>query len=211
MYGVQAVDMIVCTKEDKLKIVPMHLEVKGKEWVCNVEEGKVVYKYRINGGIIELNDPCADYYTVGRNSQVWSVKESGALKEISIKLLNSIITDRVMNDINKVVSRKNLNMQDSRDVVIGIKLTDVLGVHVLTAIWYQPDGRIYHIDERTLMSENNVEAEVWFWLKLCEMQPRFCKGAWTLEIYIDGCKRVRDNFVINEKIQEQYIGFTCTA
>ena len=211
MYGVDTVDLLVYTHENKVRIVPM--SQKRNEWVCTVTlpRERVVYRYRINGGVIELNDPCADYYMADERDKVWSVREQGVSMETSVRYIKSIIADRVMNDINKVLPKKNLNLRDNREVAAGMKLSDIIGAHVVTAIWYQPDGRVYHTDERTLMSELNVEAEVWFWLRLGDMKARYCKGAWTLEMYVDGYKMVRDNFIIKEKTQEQYIGFTCTA
>ncbi|MBQ2744983.1 MAG: hypothetical protein IJF37_05160 [Lachnospiraceae bacterium] len=211
MYGIEMVDLIVYSENGRKIIIPM--KAKNTMWVCTLKESqeRVIYRFRINGGSIELNDPNANYYITDKFNKVWSVREEEVTNESSIKIVKSVITDRVMNDINKIVVKKGFNLRENKEVVVGAKVSEVIGVHLVTVIWFQPDGRMYHIDERTLMSDFKVDAEVWFWLKTSEMSANYCKGAWTLEMYIDGDKVVRDNFIINEKISEQYIGFSCTA
>ena len=129
----------------------------------------------------------------------------------SLMYVGNVITDRIIGDMTRAISKKNLNMQESKEVDVGIRFEDIEGVHTVTIIWYQPDGSVYHIDERTLEAEYKVDAVVWFWLKFSDMKAEYCVGAWTVDVFIDGRKIVRDNFIINRKMQEHFIGFMCTA
>ena len=214
LYGISKVEIIICDDSWNEQVIEMYQNEQSWYRELDIDNERIIYRYRINNGIITINDSNADYYIKDNSMKVWSVRQSNDYKENEKgkpEIKEYIITDRVMNSICKSYSKKQFVNNDIIKIVIGTKIERIKDIHSLTVIWYQPDGRIYRIDERTVESEEDVVAKVWFWLNSNEMKGDFFRGVWTVEIFLDGRSVIKDNFVISEKRKEQYIGFSCTA
>lgn len=214
LYGINKVEMIICDENWDEQLILMNYNNNSWFRELNTNNKRVVYRYRINDGIISMNDPDADYYIKDSSMVVWSVREFKDCKDekkANLNIKEYIITDRVMNSISKYYSKKQFVNNDIAKIAIGTKVENIKGIHSISVIWYQPDGRIYRLDERTIESEENVIAEVWFWMNTNDMKGDFYKGIWTLEVFLDGRSVIKDNFIVNDRRKEQYIGFSCIA
>ena len=94
--------------------------------------------------------------------------------------------------------------RDSR-CYVSFDLNNVCDVHSITALWYQPDGSLYHIEECTIDAYDNAYtnyAET-FWVTLSQSTHPFKFGIWMVEIYVDGEQKIREYFTVNQGIVQQ--------
>ncbi|MBQ2980506.1 MAG: hypothetical protein IJD58_00100 [Lachnospiraceae bacterium] len=221
IYGVNSVQLSGYTEEQQHVLIPMLY--KDRKWECDYEVTDRTFRYRylVNGDIIKLNDPNASYYLIDCFSEVWSiydceVNSNEECSEYEYPLTNGIyiekstISDRILNNFNRIKTKKVLNMKNDIKVAVCLDIRRIVGTHVVTVIWHQPDGRIFRVEDRTLdvpLENGEVNANVYFWLDFEDVRPSFAKGIWVIDVYLDGKKVLRDNFILVEGITEQYVGF----
>ncbi len=97
------------------------------------------------------------------------------------------------------------------DIYIGVDVCRVKGLHSLTYICFQPDGRIYMIEESSIgqFEENEADYEVVFKNRISRIQGRNAEGMWTCQVYLDGKRIIKDYFVVKRKIISDLVLFDC--
>ena len=132
----------------RIKIIRMKPCSRGWKTDIELPDGEYQYKFILNNGI-RMNDPNAYGYNVCLNDEVWSV----------LKIVNGKIQkgNKIIPKFNKFIinNGKMLLYPRNRACYVSFDLNDVCGVHSITALWYQPDGSLYHIEETTIETPIN--------------------------------------------------------
>lgn len=178
----------------------IRMETCSQGWKTELElpDGEYYYKFILNNGI-RMNDPNAYSYAVGLNDEVWSV-----LKVVNGKNQKG---NKIIPKLNKFIinNGKKLLYPRNRACYVSFDLNGVCGVHSITALWYQPDGSLYHIEETTIETPINLlyTLKETFWVDFEKDTHPFDFGTWMVEIYVDGVKSVREFFNVfsDEKIR----------
>ena len=109
LFGVDSVRISGYTEDGQHIVMPM--ELIDDEWVCDIEVTDNAFRYRflVNGNNIKFNDPNASYYMIDCFGDVWSIYNKLTKSyDKPIKIDKIVISDRVMNDINKIRTKKTL-------------------------------------------------------------------------------------------------------
>lgn len=175
------------------KVKMLQMEPCNQGWKINLElpDGEYPYKFILNNGI-RMNAPDAYEYINWLNGETWSV----------LKVVNGKIQKRKYNSVELnnfcVHNGKTLLYPRERACHVSFDLNDVRGVHSITALWYQPDGSLYHIEEATVDAPNNAihKFKESFWIDLKQDTHPFAYGIWMVEVYVDGDKKVREFFSV---------------
>lgn len=220
--GIYKVELSLYTEDNKHYIFDMS-NCNGR-WQLDLntlsgEEGNISgelrYKYLLNDGIIRLNDPVADHYVEDCYGEIWSVRISQkfSIKErTNAKLKNFLLTDRVTQP--RYCKRiKRYDYKECVKIAACLDVENIKGVHNVTFIWYQPDGRIYRIEERslTVFEVKPVNAQLWFWINTGELDIKYMRGIWEVDVFVDGKKEIKDNFILKGNLCDEYIGFMAQA
>lgn len=193
------VELEVMLSNNRIKII--ELKKNGMIWFSEdlPLEKQIIYKFKINKKFY-VNDPKANYYKLDKSGMVWSVKERHDCEKRIVPTVNNIIiTDRVWNDIQKAVRKSSINICYDRKVVIGVIINDLFGIHSITFIWHQPDGRIFRVEEKCLNISCEMgiaNAGVWTWLNTYDLKGEFIIGVWCVDILLDGKMVAREYVAI---------------
>lgn len=152
---------LVYAVNNKVKMLLM--EPCSQGWKANLElpDGEYPYKFILNNGI-RMNDPDAYEYINWLNGETWSV----------LKVVNGEIQKKnyITAELNNfcVHNGKTLLYPRNRTCHISFDLNNVCGVHSITALWYQPDGSLYHIEEATVdaSKQSAYKFKESFWIDL---------------------------------------------
>lgn len=208
--GVTQVEVIGYTGENYFR---KNLKNIKNKWFISLLDfsEKIRYKFVVNQAI-RLNDSHSEWYEVDNQGEVWSVYDGKDKEKIipSIELTEYKISDRVRSRLDLVEMKKVINMVDNIKLSVGVHIKNITGTHSITIMWFQPDGRIFSIEERALVvprEHGMCEAETWFWLDVSQITGQYAEGIWGVQVYLDGMLSVNDNFALGRRIYSQHIAF----
>lgn len=197
-YGIENVKMEYYDNKMRWYCIEMQYQKAERCWSCTCEQEIHMYKYVVND-IIRLNDPNATGYVFDQKYEVWSVCDKS--KAIVPKLSEYGISSDKGKSISRVDKKASYIYDKPLDIYVGIKTQSVIGLHSLTYICFQPDGRIYKIEECAI-GKNDVmeEYEVIFQNHIAHIPGRVAEGMWAFQVYLDGHCIIKDYFVLKRKV-----------
>lgn len=141
----------------------------GWYYQIDLEDGIYYYKFVIDD-LIRLNDPNSNQYIIDDNGEVWSIieiinEEIYKGNKTIINHYNYSISNRIVESFSFLNKQKTFSLKKDSKIVIAIELYNIVGVHSITALWYQPGMEIFHIEEQVLngiLENENVNAFVCF-------------------------------------------------
>ena len=181
----------------KNKVITKVMKKSDKNWIIDLdlEDGEYLYKLIINEGI-RFNDINAYRYTKWKSDEIWSILKIkngsityGSNKEICVE--NYSLTPGIR--YGHYSSNRIFDQMLDRKFSISIELDKVTDTHSITAVWYREDGNVFHIEEKEICCPNkdySYKINAVFWIDL--PKTFFSNGNWTVEIYIDGKKTIKD-------------------
>lgn len=182
-------------------------------WIIdmNIPDGEHMYKYIINESI-RFNDKDAYKYVRWKDGEVWSVLkvESGQIMQQNFR--KPVITGYSMTPgvrYGQYNSNHLFNNTLDEKYSISIDVSEITGIHSITAIWYREDGSIYHIEEQVIdcPQENYIyTANTVFWINIPAILYDTGNN-WTVEIYIDGALKIKDYFKNENKGDKRNVRF----
>ena len=185
------------------KVKMLQMEPCSVGWKINMDlpDGEYPYKFILNNGI-RMNDPEAYEYINWLNGETWSV-----LKVVNGEIQKSGYMATKLNNCF-MHNGKTLLYPRDRACHITFDLNDVKGVHSVTALWYQPDGSLYHIEEATIDAPDDAiyKYKESFWVNLKHDTHPFSCGIWMVEIFVDGDKKIREFFNVVRSSNLKSIG-----
>ena len=177
---------------------------EGDKWVleCIVGLGQHFYKLLIND-CIKLNDPLANLYLPDDQGELWSVL---IINEEDVRLYNNeqytvhIEQYNITSNIYEGQvpnNKKDFNLLIDKKVVIRFEFTNVIGLHAVTAIWFNTLGEVFEVSENHLYTpEEDTPLIIWFWINLEDSSKTYYHGLWTMKLFIDGQFVLEDKFNI---------------
>lgn len=197
-YGITNVEMEYYDVNGMHKCVMMKFDATEYHWSVEIDDIVLRYKFVINH-IIRLNDPRAGNYTLDERGETWSVPgETGT----NLPELQSYNISNVINSRENISLKKATFVYDRPlDIYVSVDVRNVQGIHSLTFICFQPDGRIYKIEECSIGHQENLEDyRVVFKNHIERMLGRVAEGMWAVQVYLDGKSIIKDYFVLKRKI-----------
>lgn len=187
-----------------------------KEDYRYIESGEdiVRYKFVING-MIRLNDPYALKYVRDDNGEIWSVPNTDMpiqSRNISMNGYISIneqinineyaVSDIITSKAGKSVKKKEFVLDRPLNLYFRMNLSGVRSLHSITVIYFQPDGRIYYLEEGGIYAdeEDDCEVDIIFKKQISETEMRFAEGVWQIRAFLDGKSVIKDYFVLKKNI-----------
>lgn len=196
----------------KNRVITKEMEKCGDNWFIelDLENGEYLYKFIINNGI-RLNDNNAYNYTKWKSDEVWSILKIqdgniiyGSNREIKLERYSLSPGIRY----GYYLSNRTFDLKLDRKFSISIELDKVTDTHSITAVWYREDGSIFHIEEKDVCGTKEdciYQINVVFWIEF--PTAILMSGNWTIEIYIDGKKLIKDYFIYEKKGDKRYVKF----
>ena len=197
-YGITNVKMEFYDKNTIHHYIVMEYDKAEHYWSCECDEEVVRYKFIVND-IIRLNDPQAKHYVLDEKQEVWSVQ--GTMDGYEAKLETYCVSDSVRNSVKDTMKKATCIYDRPLDIYVGASIHQVNGIHSLTYMCFQPDGRLYKLEE-CCIGQCNQEAdyEVVFMNHIAHMSGSVAGGMWTFQVYLDGKCIIKDYFVLKRKV-----------
>lgn len=176
-------------------------------------EGIVRYKFVING-IIRLNDPYALKYIRDDNGEIWSVPNTNMpiqSRNISmngyigingqININEYSISNIITNKAGQSVQKKEFVCDRPLNLYFLMNLSGVRSLHSITVIYFQPDGRIYYLEEGGIYAdEEDCDVDIILKKRISETEMRFAEGVWQIRAFLDGKSVIKDYFILKRNI-----------
>lgn len=168
--------------------------------------GEHYYKFLINNEFL-LNDPEANMYLPHGEDELWSTI---IINEQDQRLYNneqyslhidSYAVSSSITPANIGVNKKNFNLTMDKKVVVRFGFTDIKGLHAVTTLWYNPNGKLHDVSENMLFLDETAPDKpvfLWFWLNLEEKEREYPEGMWTVKLFIDGSYIMEDQVMLTQ-------------
>lgn len=197
-YGISYVETEYYDENGIRKSAKMKFDSIEHNWCVEVEDVVLRYKFVINH-IIRLNDPQAGAYAIDEHGETWSVP--GDVKAWVPKLQNYNISNVINAKENTLVKKATFVYDRPLDICVSVDVHNVQGLHSLTFMCFQPDGRIYKIEECSIGRQGKLEDyRVVFKNHIERMLGRVAEGMWAIQVYLDGNSMIKDYFVLKRKV-----------
>ena len=104
--------------------------------------------------------------------------------------------------VAKAIKQASYMFNRPLDIYIGAGVRYVKGLHSVTLICFQPNGRIYRLEERSIgqFEPREADYEIVFHNHIPSACGRNADGVWTYQIYVDGKCVVKDYFALKRKV-----------
>ena len=217
-WGIENVKIMVIDDSNKLIFLMMQYDEKEDCWIYNSSRVVKQYKFVIND-IIRLNDPKACRYVLDEKGEVWSVPytDKTDIKDYMIdnkkividkhgiitKWQSSFKKSQLLWSVLQLDTETEYIYDKPIEMEYMLILNHLSGIHSVTFMCYQPDGRLFHFEEIAL-AQRLDESQIWEVSvnnRISKMEPKYALGKWQIQIYIDGEYRLTDYFVLKEKIR----------
>lgn len=177
---------------------------RGNEWgiILDIPPGEHHYKFLINKAI-RLNDPGVNTVISLSGYGLWTplfIDESGLREFESFNVQLEECSFGFSMDMEPVCKDFQVNI-DSH-VVVRLGFAGSSGAHAITALWYDPNGKLHSITENTLNEEDISSGQLcylWFWMHLNNPRREYPPGAWTVKVLINGRDIYEDNFTLSNE------------
>ncbi len=195
----------------KNKVFPTRrMEKDNNMWIINetFPPGKYYYRFLINEGVY-FNDPYANQYEIGEDGSLWSVllidnKGQRLYNAIqySIELERCFMSNQITeyNDTNGK-EKKIFNKLLDHMVSLRFDFINIIGIHSISLLWFNPYEEIFDISEN-ILSQEDVEygnpISVWFNLDLRSMEYALIQGLWKVRLFINGEFIIDDYFQLGQ-------------
>ncbi len=206
-YELSHVRMEYYNVDNKCMSISMEFDNVRNCWYHESDINIICYKYVLNE-IIRLNDPNVNKYIIDDSGEVWSVPN-----EIKAGYNQSPILDNyiISNLPNSNISRKEFIYGQMPEIFFGINLTGISDIHSITYICFQPNGQIFHLEEKSInTSKDNIyKTNVIFKTNISNVPINYAIGMWCVQAYMDGRCIVKDFFTVKKKVvnRQQYMNF----
>lgn len=180
----------------------MELDEDGK-WTTYVElpPGKHKYKFLIDN-IYTLNDPLANLYMPSKKGDMHSlliIDHKGDVlmntEQYTMNLDRYVLWDK-LEGMPEQQGKKTF-LESDEQIICKLQFSQITGVHSVTAVWYAPGMRYYHMSEGLLWTpegEENKPVELNFYINIRGSNPPV--GKWKLKLYLNGGFIFDDDFII---------------
>ncbi|MBQ9699159.1 MAG: hypothetical protein IJV71_00900 [Lachnospiraceae bacterium] len=207
-FGIESVRMELYDCKEKFHSMDMSYDVVADEWYLDTDMEISRYKYIVND-IIRLNDPMTNQYIYDEKWEVWSVPTLDAGDKPYLATYN--VSNSMCNGVKGSIKKTEYVYDHPFDIYIGVDICKVKGLHSLTYICFQPDGRIYMLEESSMgqFEPNEADYEVVFKNRVSRIQGRNAEGMWSFAVYLDGKQIIKDYFVVKRKIMSDMVLFDC--
>lgn len=177
---------------------------RGNDWglILDLPPGEYYYKFLINRAI-RLNDPSVNTVIPLGGYGLWTplfIDESGlrAFEGAPVRLEGCAFGASM--DMEPICKGFQANV-DSH-VVVRLGFTGSLGAHAVTALWYDPDGKLHSITENTLNEDDISSGQLcylWFWMHLNNPRREYPPGNWTVKVLVNGRDIFEDIFTLSNE------------
>ena len=193
------------------------MQLSDGYWQTDIDfvHGKHLYKFFVNG-IIKLNDPLSNMYLADDKGELWSAviinEQNQRLYDDNQYTVNieSYAVANMITDSDIAVNKKNFNKTYDKQAVLRFGFNKITGLHAVTAVWYDPYGRVYEISENSLFADQgspNRTVFLWFWISLKNQQKECLEGTYTIKLFIDGNYTLEDEIMIIRAITYSSKGY----
>ena len=176
---------------DKGYVIKIEYVSDGKVFYVEIEDGKYTFKY-IYEDNIRLNEEMPYNYVI-ENGEVWSVIKIVKGRKVNRSLHIPLILQKVK--ISNKILLPHINLPDCRrinkkldkGINISVYCSGYSGVHSITAIWRNPYGVIYALEEKSIELDVPQLQYVYVRLYMGIRQEQYIyEGIWSVDLYIDG-------------------------
>lgn len=197
-YNTKSVKMLFSDQSYNEYFIQMEYDKQEHYWFCECELDIIRYKFVVND-IIRLNDPMAKRYVTDERGEVWSVQD------YTDRMLPRMVRYNVSDGIEsatKGTRKKTMYIYTkTMDLYISTSIIDVKDIHSVTYISFQPDGRIYQLEERMVGEKDKaMDYNVLFCNHIAHNLGRVAEGMWSFQIYLDGRCVIKDYFSLKRKV-----------
>jgi len=170
---------------------PMEMDEEGV-WCTELKlkPAEYYYKFLIDDKFT-MNDPTANMYLPydkeeEKLASVYIINEKGQhmqnTRTYKLHLENYLMSDKILNTFSEK-DKKHFENKDEK-VLVHFNFTEVEGIHTLSIVWNNPEGKYYHYTEGILWQEKMTEpVDIWFWL---DLKKQMTSGEWYFDIYLNG-------------------------
>lgn len=203
-FMIESVRLELYDSKGEFHSIAMIYDAGEGEWYCENDIEVSRYKYVVND-IIRLNDPASSEYVYDEKWEVWSVPTENIEEKPYLSMYN--VSDIMNNGVRASVKKTEYVYDRSFDIYVGVGICNVKGLHSLTYMCFQPDGRIYMLEESSMgqFEPNEADYEVVFRNRISRIPGRNAEGMWSFQVYLDGKRVVNDYFIVKKKIISDFV------
>lgn len=201
------VKLLLIDENENKNYIAMEYEKKDNNWYCITNKKVARYKFVV-GQRVRLNDPDALNYVQDEYGEIWSVpKTDPCQKPDNISVNRYVITNVDISKGKHITNRSEFIYNEPLNLCFGVYLSGVKGMHSVTYVCHQPDGRIYYLEEKAItVSENNTyNVDIIFKNRIAEIQPMYAVGVWQTEVFLDGNAVIKDYFTLKKNVKENLL------